>query len=152
MIRLSNSITINRPLEEVFAYVCDQRNNPNWNYFIIKVEKLNEKEGGGATYLQTRKTDQQQVKIADLVQNERCVVETLPGQKPKVRREMEFFGDAKSTTIKDQLDLLLPIPKFLSKWLGRRPSNAVHENLNKLKELLERGHVVLQDGREVILQ
>ena len=149
MITLKNTILIEVLLPEVFAFVSDPRNNPKWNYYIVQVEKLNSLEGEGAAYLQTRKTDRQKLKVMDYQENERLVVQTLPGERPAARRTMVFEAEGNRTRILDQLDLLVPIPGFLSGWLGKRPGNAVRQNLEKLKELLESGSVVLQDGRSV---
>ncbi|SNT23961.1 hypothetical protein SAMN05421640_2883 [Ekhidna lutea] len=59
MLSITNSISIKKPLSEVFAFVSDQRNNPKWNYNIVNVKKTNEAEGVGAEYLQIRKSDKQ---------------------------------------------------------------------------------------------
>lgn len=39
MIETSDSITINRPIEEVFAYVTDTSNDPAWHTDILDVRK-----------------------------------------------------------------------------------------------------------------
>jgi hypothetical protein len=43
----------------------------------------------------------------------------------------------------------MPLPGFLAKLFLKGPQKAVKQNLEKLKQLLETGHVVLQDGREI---
>lgn len=35
MIKAEKSIVINRPIEEVFAYVSDQRNGPQWQSGLV---------------------------------------------------------------------------------------------------------------------
>jgi uncharacterized protein YndB with AHSA1/START domain len=42
MIETSNSITIDRPIEEVFAYVIDNSNDPAWHTDILEVRKMSE--------------------------------------------------------------------------------------------------------------
>lgn len=142
-----NTITIERPLDEVFRFVSDQCNNPKWNYFVMQVEKLNSISGAGAEYLQTRKTDQQRFIIKEYKANRQVMIETLPGERPAVTRKIWFEGDANRTLIRDQITFKLPIPTFLARLVLKRPKKAVKENLEKLKILLESGQVVLQDGR-----
>ncbi|MEP0987548.1 SRPBCC family protein [Ekhidna sp.] len=150
MLSISNSITINRPLSQVFAFVSDQRNNPKWNYYVMSVEKTNEIKGVGAEYLQTRKSDQQKFGVVVFKVNKRLVIQSILGQRLKVRREFIFEGNEKQTIIYDQIDFKVPLPKFLSSLILKGPRNGVKQNLAMLKQLLETGHVVLQDGREVL--
>ncbi len=149
MLAFENTVTIARSKAEVFNFVTDQRNNPKWNYFILKVEKTNSIEGAGAEFLQVRKRDQQRMRIAELVRDQYCVVESLPGERPSVRRCLTFAGDEAETTIHDRVELRLPLPAFLSSMLTARPQKAVLHNLNCLKALMETGEVVLMDGRRV---
>ncbi|WP_421764725.1 hypothetical protein [Ekhidna sp.] len=150
MLSISNTISIDKPLSEVFAFVSDQRNNPKWNYYVMSVEKTNEIEGVGAEYLQTRKSDEQKFGVVVFKVNKRLVIQSIPGQRLKVRRELIFKGNEKQTIIYDQIDFKVPLPKFLSSLILKGPRNGVKQNLAKLKQLLETGHVVLQDGREVL--
>lgn len=149
MVAFTNSITIDKPLAEVFAFVSDQRNNPKWNYYVMSVEKINDVNGVGAEYLQTRKRDKQRFGVVVHKVNERLVIQSLPGQRLAVRRQLMFEGDEKSTTIHDQIGFKMPLPGFLAKLFLKGPQKAVKQNLEKLKQLLETGHVVLQDGREI---
>ena len=149
MLSITNSILIDKPLKEVFAFVSDPCNNPKWNYFVQSVEKMNEEEGIGAEYLQTRKRDKQKFGILVYKANERVVIQSLPRERLYVRRDMRFEGDNNQTTIMDQIDFKAPLPQFLSGLLLRGPKNGVKQNLEKLKQLLETGSVILQDGRKV---
>ena len=49
MIDRSDSITINRPVEEVFAYVTDTTNDPAWHTDILEVRKTSEGPVGMGT-------------------------------------------------------------------------------------------------------
>ena len=150
MLSLRNSIRIEKALSEVFAFVSDPCNTPKWNYFVLEVKKTNGVNGVGAAYLQTRKTDQQAFRITEWKENQICVSETFPGERPAARRTLLFEGDYNQTVLIDRIDLKLPIPNFLSNIFARRPRKAVKKNLEKLKILLETGSVVLQDGREIL--
>lgn len=149
MLHITNSITIYKPLSEVFAFVHDQCNNPKWNYYVRSVEKTNDVVGVGAEYLQTRKRDRQRFGVVVHKENAHLVIQSLPGQRLALRRKMVFTGDEKQTIIQDQIDFKVPLPQFLSSLILKGPRNGVKQNLEKLKTLLETGHTVLQDGREV---
>jgi len=49
MIDTSNSVTINRPVEEVFAYVTDTSNDPAWHTDILEARKTSEEPIGMGT-------------------------------------------------------------------------------------------------------
>ncbi len=50
-----NTVTIERPVEEVFAFLADFENIPTWNYAIEETIKTSPGPvGEGATYRQTR--------------------------------------------------------------------------------------------------
>ena len=55
------------------------------------------------------------------------------------------------TRIVDKWKLDLGKPALLQKLAGTKVRSAVAENLEKLKQLLEEGRVVLQDGRQATL-
>ncbi|WP_425390764.1 hypothetical protein [Ekhidna sp.] len=152
MLSISNTISIEKPLSDVFSFVSDQRNNPKWNYYIMSVEKINAEEGIGAEFLQIRKNDKQKFNVIGFKENDRIIIQSLPGQWPSIRRELRFDGDEMQTTIHDQINFKIPLPNFLSSLILKGPRNGVRQNLEKLKILLETGHVVLQDGRAVDLK
>jgi uncharacterized protein YndB with AHSA1/START domain len=49
MINTEKSMVINRPIEEVFAYVGDQRNTPNWQAGLVDVKRLTDGPPGVGT-------------------------------------------------------------------------------------------------------
>lgn len=149
MLTFENTVTIEKPLADVFSFVSDQRNNPKWNYFVLRVEHTNDRTGVGAEYLQIRKNDQQKLRVVSFDDNRRLVIQTLPGERPSVKRELRFSGDGAVTTIHDRVELMVPLPSFLSRILTSKPRQAVLHNLEFLKALLELGRVVLKDGRVV---
>ncbi|MCZ7570174.1 MAG: SRPBCC family protein [Ardenticatenaceae bacterium] len=40
MIRVEQSVTVNRPVEEVFAFVADQTNAPRWQSGLLEVRRM----------------------------------------------------------------------------------------------------------------
>ncbi len=47
-----NTITIERPIEDVFAYLADGTNNLRWRPGVLSIERTSAEAGAGATYRQ----------------------------------------------------------------------------------------------------
>jgi hypothetical protein len=62
--------------------------------------------------------------------------------------ELPLYEEGNTTCIRDEWQLDTGRPADLERFTGRRVKSAVAENLTKLKELLEEGRVVLQDGSQ----
>ena len=152
MLEFENTIAIERPIDEVFAFLSDFENIPKWNYYVLEVKQLSESPIGiGTTYHQVRKTDQQDFRIIEFEPDHTVAVKTLPQSSPSFERRFTLYEEGETTRIRDQWKLDTGRPALLE-WLARgRVKSAVSENLTKLKELLQERRVVLQDGREVTL-
>ena len=152
MLEFKNTIRIDRPIEEVFAFLSDFENIPKWNYYVLEVRQLSENPIGiGTTYHQVRKTDEQDFHITEFEANRTVAVKTLPQSSPSFERRFTLYEEGNTTLIRDEWKLDTGRPVVLEKLAGGRVKSAVAENLAKLQELLEEGRVVLQDGRQVIL-
>lgn len=152
MIKFENKITINLPITSVFPFVTNLENIPKWNYFVQSVSKTSSRASGiGSVYHQVRKSDSQNLKIVEFMLNKNLVVETIPPSKPNLRREIVFHNEGESTIIVDRWELSFGLFGPLEKLAGNRMKSAVKENLEKLKELLETGSTILQDGRSVAI-
>lgn len=47
-----STITIERPIQDVFAYLADGTNNPRWRPGVLSIERTSPDSGAGATYRQ----------------------------------------------------------------------------------------------------
>src|SRR2546423_13318961 len=47
-----NTVTIERPIGDVFAYLADGTNNPRWRAGVLSIERTSAGEGADATYPQ----------------------------------------------------------------------------------------------------
>ena len=153
MIRFENSISIERPVAEVFAFLSDFENIPKWNYYVLEIKKISDGPAGvGTTYHQVRKTDQQVFQITEFKPNLKVSVKTLPKSSLQFERRFTLQAEGSKTHIIDKWEELdTGRPSLIEKLIARRVKSAVAENLGKLKELLETGRVILQDGRKVSL-
>lgn len=147
MIRFKNTVTINRPLQEVFTFVSNFENMPKWNYYILEVKQITMGPRRiGTLYDQTRKTDKQQYQITEYEQNHRVIVKTIPPA-PTLEMRFTFESAGDATHLEDEWELKTRYPGFLEHLATGRIKSAARENLVKLKRLLENGEVYLQDGR-----
>ena len=149
MLEFETTIRINRPIAEVFAFLVDLENLPKWNYYVVEVTKRSDGPIQiGTTYHQVRKTDEQDLRISELEPNHTLTVQTVPPWSPKLGMRFTLDAEGDTTVIRDAWKLDTGVPALFEQLGARRIKSAVAENLTKLKELLELGRVVLQDGRQ----
>jgi uncharacterized membrane protein len=150
MLEFENTIRIGRRIDKVFAFLSDFENIPKWNYYVLDVRQLSESPRGiGTTYHQVRKTDEQDFRIIEFEPDHTVTVKTLPQSSPSFERRFTLYEEGDTTQIRDEWKLDTGRPAVLERLARGRIKSAVAENLAKLKELLEEGRVVLQDGRQV---
>jgi uncharacterized membrane protein len=144
MIEFNNSIIIKRSLSEVFDFVSNFENMPKWNYYILEVSKLsNGPVGKGTTFHQIRKRDQQDFQVIKFVPNRLITIETLPPER-SLKMRFEFEPTDGGTQIKDIWQMETDVPGPFNWLAARKVKSAVAENLRKLKDLLETGHVITE--------
>jgi uncharacterized membrane protein len=152
MLEFENTIAIDRPIDEIFAFLSDFENIPKWNYYVLEVGQLFESPIGiGTTYHQVRKTDERDFRIIEFEPDHTVAVKTLPQSSASFERRFTLYEEGDTTRVRDQWKLDTGRPTVLERLAHGRVKCAVAENLAKLKELLEEGRVVLQDGRQVTL-
>ena len=150
MLEFENTIYIDRPVDEVFAFLSDFENIPKWNYYVLEVRELSESPiGVGTTYHQVRKTDEQDFRIIEFEPDHIVAVKTLPQSSPGLEMRFTLYEEGNTTRLRDEWKLDTGRPAILERLALRRVKSAVAENLAKLKKLLEEGRVVLQDGTQV---
>jgi carbon monoxide dehydrogenase subunit G len=152
VLAFENTIRIDRTVAEVFAFLSDFEHIPKWNYYVLEVRQLFDNPiGAGTTYHQVRKSDEQDFRINEFQPNHTVAVKTLPQSSPSFERKFILHEEGDTTRLKDEWKLDTARPVILERLAGGRVKSAVAENLAKLKELLEEGRVVLQDGRRISL-
>jgi uncharacterized membrane protein len=148
MLHFKNKLEIYRPVADVFSFISNFENMPKWNYFVLEVRKLSGGSIGlNTTFRQIRKTDSQEYKITEFEPNRRVTVETLPPYLKLVMRFTLEQANNHNTLLTDEWELDTGKPALVEKLAGGNVKSAVTENLQKLKQLLETGKVILQDGR-----
>lgn len=150
LLDFGNKVKIRRPVTDVFQFLSNFENMPKWNYFVVNVEKISDGPIGiNTAYRQRRKTDSQEYHIIEYEPERRVAVETLPPYaKLTMRFTLEPSDNGNSTIVVDQWKFESGKPALFERIAGRNVKLAVAENLHKLKQLLETGSAILQDGRE----
>jgi len=148
LVRFENRILIERPIADVFGFVADFRNVPKWNYFVESVEQETKGPIGlGTRYHQIRKHDEQRFKVTEYEPFRLVTVQTEPGSVPAFTMRFRLEPKAQGTLVHDAWELDTVEHRIVARLLGRKIAREAAANLAKLKELLETGHTMLQDGR-----
>ncbi len=153
MLTMINQVQIDCPPENVFAFISKAENFPKWNYYLVSVIKTSEGNPFiGATYHQTRKKDQQDFAITAYEENRTIEFSSVGKGLIRYKRKFNFTSTEEGCMIDDLFQIRTFLPGFINRMIAKRPQAAVKENLLKLKQLLETGETILQDGRKVGLQ
>jgi uncharacterized membrane protein len=142
MAHAENSITINRPAAEVYAFLADGLNNPAWRK---GVQAISLKEGpageAGAVYSQTLtgpkgRPLQGDYRITDAEPGRLLAFQVVAGPARPVGR-YTLSETADGTTVGFSLDLKLPLVMRVLDSLVTRTMEAEVAQLGRLKEVLE---------------
>ncbi|HEX2153752.1 MAG TPA: SRPBCC family protein [Acidimicrobiia bacterium] len=136
-----NAVDIERPIEEVFAYLADFENIPDWNYAIVETQKTSEGPVGiGSTYRQVRSLpsrSEETFEVTDYRSHQSLTISGTMGP---------FIGDlkyrlestARGTRVTNEVDLQpRGMVGLVGQLAGSRVKEAVATNLNELKRILE---------------
>jgi uncharacterized membrane protein len=150
LLEINNKVEIKRPIAGVFQFLSNFENMPKWNYFVVNVKKIsNGPVGINTAFRQTRKTDNQEYRIIEYEPKHKVTVETSPPySRLRMRFTLEPSDNDNGTIVIDEWKFDTGKPALFERIAGRKVKFAVAENLEKLKQLLETGRTILQDGRE----
>ena len=142
MIAFETSTRIKRPVEDVFAYVSEPRNFPDWNTAVQAVRKTSGSESGaGSTYLMERDLPTgRAVNELEVVASERptdFAIRATAGPTPFLYR-YRFAADNDETVMQLNAEVELPGAAALLPQLARRAvKKGVEDNFATLKQILE---------------
>lgn len=137
----TNSITIDRPPGEVFAFVADLENVPEWNHAIIATRKVSDGPVSvGTAYRQVRSLpsrSEETLQVAEMLPDRRFVVQGQIGPfVGSLAYDVEDIGGR--TRLTNTVDLEgRGLMKLAGPVASARVRDAVSANLGTLKQLLE---------------
>jgi uncharacterized protein YndB with AHSA1/START domain len=141
MITFETSTRINRPIEEVFAYVSDPRNYPCWNSAVQAIRKTSARTGVASSYLMERALPTgRAVNELEVVTREwprEFAIRTTAGPTP-FRYRYGFSAENNETVVhlNAEVDLIGPAP-LLPQLARRAVKKGVDDNFATLKQILE---------------
>ncbi|MGH8872865.1 MAG: SRPBCC family protein [Acidimicrobiia bacterium] len=143
MISFTNTVHIERHVEEVFAYLADLEHTPEWNWAITETKKITPGPiSVGTRYRQMRSVPQaatEDLEVTVLQPNRRIDVEGTLAQLPAhltYQLEETDTGTRLTNTVVLEPQGALRVAGPL---VGGRIKRAVADNLGQLKALLEGG-------------
>jgi hypothetical protein len=144
MEKFENTVTIERPVEEVFAFLADFENIPTWNYAIKETIKISSGPVGvGSTYRQSRSIPRRAEEGFEVTVFEPASRLAIRGQIGPFRTEASYLlepvGSATRLTNEVALEPSSRVLRLVAPLAVSRVKAAVAENLGKLKQILEAG-------------
>jgi uncharacterized protein YndB with AHSA1/START domain len=137
-----NTVMITRPIEEVFAFLSDFENVPNWNYAIVETRKMSEGPVRvGTIYHQVRSVPSRSEEHFEVIAYNPPHQLEIQGQLGPFPTRLSYALDAiaEGTRVTNSVELELRGPgRLLGRVAVPRVRDAVAANLGKLKELLDR--------------
>jgi Polyketide cyclase / dehydrase and lipid transport len=142
-----NTVTIQRPAGEVFAFLADFENIPAWNYAIEDTTKTSTGPVGvGTRYRQTRSIPRRSTEDFEVTVFEPTSRLAIHGQIGPFQATISYVLDAAAgaTRLVNSVELNPSQPRLrlLAPVVTPRIKAAVAQNLGKLK-------LILEDGRPV---
>lgn len=148
MIYLNNAITIREKKENVYEFLSNFENIPLWNYYVKEVYPITNIESKTKLYKQIRKNDSQTFEVVKENFPEEIKIETITGSKIQFKRTFKLSEDAEGNCkLQDEFQIDLGSAEILQRLFKSKIKSAVFQNLTKLKDIVENGSTVLQDGR-----
>ena len=136
------TVTIRRPVEDVFAFLADFENVPRWNHAIESTTKTSSGPVRvGSTYRQVRSEPRRSEEGFEVIVYEPARRLAIEGEIGPFHARAEYLLEsiegATRLTNAVELEPASAVSKLLAPFAGSRIKTAVAENLGVLKQLLE---------------
>jgi uncharacterized protein YndB with AHSA1/START domain len=143
MSTFENTVTIQRPAEEVFAFLADFENIPTWNYAIDETRKISAGPVGvGTRYRQTRSVPSRSVEGFEVTVFEPARRLAMHGQIGPFRATISYELEARAGETRlvnsVQLEASQTVLRLAAPLATPRIKAAVARNLGELRLILER--------------
>jgi Polyketide cyclase / dehydrase and lipid transport len=138
----ANTVTIQRPAAEVFAFLADFENIPKWNYAIEETHKSSAGPVGvGTRYRQTRSVPSRSVEGFEVTVYEPARRLGIQGQigpfQAQISYELEAAAGATRLVNNVELDPSPAALRLIAPLAAPKIKAAVAQNLGQLKLVLE---------------
>jgi carbon monoxide dehydrogenase subunit G len=142
MATFQNTLTIQRPVDDVFAFLADFENIPTWNYAIVATKKTSPGPVGvGTTYRQLRSIPARSEEGFEVTAFEPTTRLEVHGDIGPFTATISYLlapsGDGTQLTNVIDLESASGAVRLLAPLAASRVKAAVAANLNTLKRMLE---------------
>ena len=150
-VRVEKSTTINRSIEEVYAFWRDFQNFPKFMRHLESVEILGDKRSRWRAKAPAGMTVEWEAETLQDRENEWIAWRSLPGSQVENSGSVRFqrAPGARGTEVRVQLDYQPPagtLGRGIAWLFGEEPEQQVKDDLHRFKQLLETGEIPLSDG------
>jgi len=140
-VKFTNTTMINRPPAEVFAFLADLENLPQWNYALSETRKISDGPVGvGSRYLQTRTLPTRSEETLEVTSYEPDHLLAIHGPLGPFQADVSYVVTAAEggTSLSNTMDLQpAGAARLIAPLAASRVKSAVATNLGALKQLLE---------------
>jgi uncharacterized membrane protein len=145
MQRIHSTISIHRPLEEVFRFYTDFRNMPRFLGDVVAVELIGPALSRWTIQGPLGIRVHWNVRVSSACQDQLLRYETVAP--PALRTSWEIRFAASPSGVETEISEMLTVPlgtagRLALELMGRFPAREVAANLQRLKQVLEGGKVV----------
>jgi carbon monoxide dehydrogenase subunit G len=138
-----NTVMIQRPVEDVFAFLADFENVPKWNYAIVETRKVSPGPVGvGTTYRQTRSVPSRSEEAFEVTAFESNRRLEIQGQIGPFRARISYLLEpaGTDTKVRNAVDLEFSgLSNLIAPLATSRVKHALADNLDALKQLIGAG-------------
>jgi uncharacterized membrane protein len=142
MLKVEKSVFINKPVEEVYAFVTREGNYTKWQSGVKEVIELGPRNTIGSRFTEVRKFMGQDLRttmeITELVPNVRWVGKVVEGPVPytvKITYQAENGGTRYTNAVEGETKGFFKLAENL---VTSQLEKGLDEDLQRLKELLEK--------------
>jgi len=140
-----NEIIIDRPIEEVFNFLSTLKICQSGIIMSSRpIKQPTGKSEWATIFHQVRKNDAQDLKVIEFEFPKIVAIATLPPERHLIMR-FRLSQEGLFTRIEDMWQV--KVSWVVAFFIKHQIKSAVSDNLKKLKTLMEKGEVTLQDGR-----
>jgi uncharacterized membrane protein len=149
--RVERAITINRSVHDVYEFWRRFENFPNFMRHLESVEVLGDRRSRWRAKAPAGMTVQWEAEMIEDREDEWIAWRSLPGSTIENSGSVRFSPapGARGTELRVQLQYSPPagsIGRGIAWMFGEEPDQQIHDDLRRVKQLLETGEVTLSDG------
>jgi uncharacterized membrane protein len=151
-VRVRKSVTVNRPVEEAYAFWRDLENLPRFMRHLESVERVTDTLSRWRAKGPAGMTFEWNAEIINEVPNQVIGWQSIEGSDVVSAGSVNFddAGPGRGTRVRVRLQYSAPGGKLgaaLARLLGQDPGSEVREDLRQFKQLVESGEVATTEGQ-----